>query len=103
VIGDQAFAEQFKIQIESAHRTEVPSRERNVPQVALSEVFAGITDRQLRDRRIWEARVCHGYRLIEIAAYLGIHYSTVSKIVAQMDSVSVTRGHDSRPDPTSIR
>jgi DNA-binding MarR family transcriptional regulator len=36
----------------------------------------------VRHRVICEAVRAHGYRQSEVAGYLGIHYSTISKIVA---------------------
>jgi len=34
-----------------------------------------------RDRAIWEAHVQHGYSLTAIGQHLGLHYTTISKIV----------------------
>ena len=39
-------------------------------------------NRALRNRRIREASLICGYTLAEIAGYLGLHYSTVSRISA---------------------
>ena len=33
------------------------------------------------DRAIWEAHVQHGYSLTAIGQHLGLHYTTISKIV----------------------
>ena len=56
------------------------------PQPSLAEFFSHqaamkTTD---RDERIYDARVSYGYRLKEIGDFLGLHYATVSKIVARV-------------------
>jgi hypothetical protein len=49
----------------------------------LSRLFAGISpgNRQQRNQRMAEAHIAYGYTLKEIADFLGVHYTTVSKAV----------------------
>ncbi len=85
VLGSEAFARRVGAHVEdrTAER-EIPRPERLVGRESLDELFSsGVTaNRALRNRRIREAsRIC-GYTLAEIAGYLGLHYSTVSRISA---------------------
>ena len=45
------------------------------------ELFAGLADKKERNELILRAYLEHGYTGKEIADYLGLHYSMVSKIV----------------------
>jgi len=47
----------------------------------LSEIFSQIKNKKGRNEKIYAACIEYGYTLKEIADYLGIHYSTVSKAI----------------------
>jgi putative transposase len=59
---------------------EVPRGQRHIGRPKLAALFKGVMEREERDRRIREAFGTHGYRLNEIAAAVGLHYSRVSHI-----------------------
>ena len=40
-----------------------------------------ILDKQARNKQMYKAHIKHGYTLKEIANYLGVHYTTVSKVI----------------------
>ena len=61
----------------------------------LNELFTAYDNKAERDRRVIEAHVAHGYLLREIAEHLGIHYTTVSKIIKN----AMGKTNISRPDP----
>lgn len=61
---------------------EVPRRQTQAHRPALAALFQGARD---RDRRILLAYRRYGYRLAEIAAYLGVHYATVSRHLARSE------------------
>ena len=63
---------------------EIPRAQRYPGRPPLRVLFADITanTRQQRNNRITEAHITHGYTLKEIADHLGIHYTTVSRLVA---------------------
>jgi len=72
--GSDAFIEQHA----PADRTaleEIPRQQRLVRRPSLEEVFASAPD----NRAVWIAYREHGYTLREIAAFLHVHYSTVSR------------------------
>jgi hypothetical protein len=56
----------------------------------LPEVFAGIK-RAERRQTILRAHIVHGYLLTEIANYLELHPTTISRIVNQTGSYRLTR------------
>jgi putative transposase len=64
---------------------EIPRSQRYPGRPSPEKLFAGLDaqDRQQRNTRVVEAHIIHGYTLKEIADCLGIHYTTVSKIVAE--------------------
>lgn len=63
--------------------TEVPRVERLIGRPELKEIFGSCTTRDDRNKRIIEALVSHGYSMKQIADAVGIHYSTVSRVVRQ--------------------
>jgi putative transposase len=79
VIGDKAFSARFKAAADAAS-PEVPRRGRDVEQLSLPQLLLGALTREERDARIVSAYE-HGFHLAEIGRTLGIHYTTVSKIV----------------------
>ncbi len=79
VIGDKAFRAQFKQPADKAS-PEVPRRGRDVEQLTLRQLLAGDGTPSERDARIAAAHQ-RGFHMAEIARTLGIHYTTVSKIL----------------------
>ncbi len=76
---------------------EIPRAQRYPGRPPLDRLFAdiGAANRQQRNKLLAEAHVTYGYTLKDIAGFLGIHYTTVSRIVTD------SRKNDiSRPDPS---
>lgn len=84
VLGSQGFVERLRDRLdERVHQIEIPRRERLVHRPRLDEVFSAssIADRASRNERIrWVARTW-GYALADVGRHLGLHYSTVGRIV----------------------
>ena len=72
------------------YRARLPRSYRAMAQPPLSEVFAGVK-RAERRQTILRAHVVHGYLLTEIANYLELHPTTISRIVNQTGSYRLTR------------
>jgi putative transposase len=72
------------------YRAALPRSYRALAQPPLSEVFAGVV-RADRRQAIMRAHVVHGYLLTEIANYLGLHPTTISRIVNRTGSYRLTR------------
>jgi len=68
----------------------VPRLFANEPSVvaarpSLAEIFSGAVRGESRWRAVLLARQTHGYGIQEIANHLGIHYSTVSKLIKRLN------------------
>ncbi len=63
---------------------EIPKAERYISRPSLERLFhgKGRKDKGARDRLIKEAVKSYGYNQREVAEYLKMHYSTISKIMA---------------------
>jgi len=66
---------------------EIPRESRLVGRPLLEELFGRreMLSRAARNRRIAEAHLRHCYTMVEIGRHLGIHYSTVSRAVRQVE------------------
>ena len=64
---------------------EIPRKQRFLSRPKLKEVFnvKALSDKKKRSAAMHSAHVEYGYTLKEIAAHLGIHYTTVSKYVKE--------------------
>lgn len=63
--------------------SEIPREQRYPDRPLLQELFAGVGNRQERAQKMAAAHLEYGYTLKEIAAALGVHYTTVSRAVKQ--------------------
>jgi len=82
-LGKEGFVEGLRNLLgESQELEEIPRAQRYASRPSLQDLFLpGGEDRKERDRRIYDSHVHYGYTLKEIAQHLGIHYTTVSKVV----------------------
>lgn len=64
--------------------TEFPRTQRFANRTPLAALFkpSDMKDRTRRNQAILRAHLEHGYKLIEIADHVGLHYSMISKILA---------------------
>ena len=72
------------------YRAALPRSFRALARPPLWEVFAGIR-RAERRKTIVRAHIVHGYLLTEIANYLELHPTTISRIVNQTGDYRLTR------------
>ncbi len=80
-LGDDPFVLEMKSLIQGSDTlAEVPRIQRYADRPELKELFHG-TGRYERNRAIVVAHVQYGYTLSAIGRFLGIHYTTVSKII----------------------
>lgn len=95
-LGSAAFAGKLNDLLKDKHQlTEIPRKQRYPARPPLEGLFTAYVNKTERDRRVAEAHVAHGYLLREIAEHLGMHYTTVSKIIKR----AMTKTNISRPDP----
>lgn len=84
LLGDEGFAGRLLHYVRGHEAIpEIPKSQRFLHRPELDNVFtkALLLDREKRDRKIVEAVERHGYRQREIADYLGMHFTSISRIV----------------------
>jgi len=76
VLGSEGFREH--VQQKTAASSEAPGAQRHVVRPGLDEISSGTPD-----RGEWMAAAYrqHVYTMREIASYVGVHYSLVSKLI----------------------
>lgn len=81
---------------------EVPLRERLAHRPTLAEILTADADRVERNRQIRSTALAWGYTLADVSRHLGLHYSTVSRIVRRVDGYAgepAAGCANARPDP----
>jgi REP element-mobilizing transposase RayT len=92
VMSDGALAEQLVAQYRGAVPcTEFPRAQRFGSRPALARTFQNVASRADRNARAVVAVRDHGYTMREVADFLGLHYITVSRALAQADGVPATK------------
>ena len=89
VLGQPHFVETLKpLLADKARVQEIPRAQRLVARPALGEILRAkrVVVRDERDQAVWEAHVRYGYSLTAIGQHLGLHYTTISKIVQRQQS-----------------
>ena len=84
VLGSKEFFEKIKPGLkDKAEITEIPKKQRLIHRPPLEELFP--ENRRMakidRNQAIWKAHMEFGYQLNDIAGHLGLHYTTVGRIV----------------------
>lgn len=86
LLGSEDFVGDLAPQLHDATlQTEILRRERFVARPSLEDIFTRCSTKDARNAGIYEATRIHGYRLSELEAYLGLHYSTISRIASRVD------------------
>ena len=93
LLGCEAFVQEMRPLLRDASGSqEIPKRERLLSHPTLEELFEGTEgDRALRDQRIHEAFRVDGYTLFQIQEYLGLHYSTISRIAKRVAAAQMSK------------
>jgi len=87
LLGGEGFVEQMGRHLsEKAPSREIPRRERLLHRPSLEELFADGEEKEHREKAAFQAHIEWGYPLKDIAEALGVHYSTVSRMVRRYDS-----------------
>lgn len=83
-LGSEKFVARMQELLEGRQEIkEIPRSQRYPGRPPLNRIFAEVSpgNRQQRSQRIAEAHIAYAYTLKEIADFLGVHYTTVSKAV----------------------
>ena len=86
VMGTETFVQWVKELLgDKKGIAEIPRKQRYVGRPTMDELFptGAKLSRQERNRLIRLAHGTHGYTLKEISQGLGLHYTTVSKVISQ--------------------
>ena len=79
-LGSEAFVAEMQRQIDgNRHLSEIPKTQRRPLPRPLAWYFRHHRD---RDRAIFEAFRSGGYSMREIGEHIGLHYSTISRIIS---------------------
>ncbi len=108
VLGSGEFAKRVGKGLEEhLDRVEIPRRERFPGRESLEQIFPPqqALGRADRNQRIRSAIRTHGYSASEIGRHLGLHYSTVGKVLASEETAAseetvATATQARRPAPT---
>jgi putative transposase len=84
ILGGDEFIETLMAYIKGQRDIrEIPRSQRYIKRPGLEEIFSGeaVNKKSKRDMKIREAAEMHGYSQKEVADYLGLHYSTISRLI----------------------
>jgi REP-associated tyrosine transposase len=82
-LGEDRFLEKFKGIVEGKETLrEIPKVQRYIARPSLEKIFK---DTMLEGKSAYRAHVTYGYTLRQIAEYLDVHYSTISRAVKRTE------------------
>jgi REP element-mobilizing transposase RayT len=83
LLGLEGFAEALRGHVTGKERVrEIPKGQRLIGRASLKKLFDGVGEgKGVRDRMISKAVNEHGYSQMEVARYLKLHYSTISRLI----------------------
>ena len=83
--GKENFTDEIKHLINGKEKLKETAREqRYLTRPPLNEIFKR-KDQKSKEQAIYEAHLQCGYTLKEIAEYIGVHYTTVSRAVKKIE------------------
>jgi putative transposase len=77
-LGQENFIEEIK------HLLRGKEKLKEITRPALKEIFKG-KDKKSKDQVRYETHLQYGYTLKEIAEYIGLHYTTVSRAIKKVE------------------
>ena len=86
ILGSERFVEEMQTHLsKAANVREIPRTQRAAGRLSLEELFPAVNviDKTQRNQLICKAHLNCCYTLKDIAEYLGIHYTTVSRVVSR--------------------
>ena len=87
ILGNEEFIERIKPTLTPDTQTvklpsrEIPKMQRFALRPSLPEIFGDRKSKKKRDEAIFESHTVHGYTQNDIADFLGIHYTPVSRAI----------------------
>ena len=85
-LGQENFIDEIKHLIRGKENLkEITRKQRYVTRPPLKEILK-YQDKKSKDQAIYEAHLQYGYILKDIAEYIGVHYTTVSRAIKRIES-----------------
>ena len=82
LLGEDAFTQRFKNYLKGhKDNNEIPRSQRFLHRPGLEQLFSNYKDNHTRNRKIQEAIEAYGYSQKAIADHLGMHYSSISRVL----------------------
>jgi len=85
-LGGEGFIERLKELLEPSRELDgVPRYQRHADRPSLLKLFKGVSKLSLEERNVLiiKAVIDHGYSQAKIVSFVGLHYSTISRIVGR--------------------
>jgi putative transposase len=92
VLGEEEYVRQLMEYIRGRRDIqEIPKQQRYLNRPGLDALFPAQIekDKEKRNKLMYDAIVEHGYTQKEIADYLGLHYSTVSRLIRAREKIAI--------------
>jgi hypothetical protein len=84
-LGQENFIEEIKHLLRGKEKLkEITRKQRYLTRPALNDIFKG-KDKKSKDQVMSEAHLQYGYTLKDIAEYIGLYYTTVSKAIKKIE------------------
>lgn len=85
LLGEEAFVDSHRdLLYDQQPVKEIPRTQRYLNRPKLTTLFLKGRTKAERNKQIYRAHIQHGYTLKAIADYLGIHYTTASKVIKML-------------------
>lgn len=84
IIGSKEFIDSMKLYIDGKRNNkEISRKDRFIDRPKIIDYFKGINEKAERNKCIYDVHIKYGYSLTEIGKSLGLHYSSISKIISK--------------------
>jgi len=84
-LGQENFIDKIKhLMSVTENLREITKKQRYVTRLSLNEILK-YQDKKSRDQAMYEAHQQYGYTLKDIAEYIGVHYTTVSRVIKRIE------------------
>ncbi|RII00700.1 addiction module toxin RelE [candidate division NPL-UPA2 bacterium Unc8] len=84
-LGQDNFMDKMKSLIAGKEKLkEIPREQRYITRPPLKEIF-DYKDKESKDQAMYEACLQYGYTLKDIAEYIDVHYTTVSRVIKKIE------------------
>ncbi|MCK4309292.1 MAG: helix-turn-helix domain-containing protein [Candidatus Atribacteria bacterium] len=82
-LGQENFIDEIKHLMRGKEKLkEITRKQRYVTRPPLNEIFK---DKGSKDQAMYKACLQYGYTLKDIAEYIGVHYTTVSRVIKKIE------------------